>query len=93
MISNVHLSPRTSSERATGQLDRPCLMCVGMADMVTHPTRATAATAAPEIGASTYPKERPLESASVCAATVRRRNPLLLDPRRTLHRRTAPLSR
>ena len=23
MISNVHLSPRTSSERATGQLDRP----------------------------------------------------------------------
>ena len=55
--------------------------------------RAPACIGTPEIGASTYPKERPLESAGVCAATVRRRNPLLLDPRRILHRRTAPLSR
>lgn len=36
MISKVHLSPRTSSERATGQLDRPCLMCVGMTAMLAH---------------------------------------------------------
>ena len=28
MISNAHLSPGTSSERATGHGDRPCLMCV-----------------------------------------------------------------
>jgi len=36
MINNVHLSPNTSSEHAVGQLDRPCLMCVGMAAMLAH---------------------------------------------------------
>ena len=46
MISNVHLSPNTSSERAPGQLDRPCLICVGMADMLAHATGATTTSAA-----------------------------------------------
>jgi hypothetical protein len=45
MINNVHLSPNTPSERATGQLDRPCLMCVGMANMLAHRRRATTVTA------------------------------------------------
>jgi hypothetical protein len=39
MINNVHLSPRTSSDRATGQLDRPCLMCDGMTAMLPHRKR------------------------------------------------------
>jgi hypothetical protein len=43
MVSNVHLSPSISDERATGQPDRPCLMCIGMADMLTH-TQVAATT-------------------------------------------------